>query len=138
MHSTSCIFCKIAAGEIPSEKIFENADLLAFLDIRPVTKGHALVVPKKHVANFVESDDETLTKSVVQVRKIADAILRATGAKGFNLHVNNGEVAGQIVPHLHFHIIPRYADDGLKHWPGRDIEPKTRKEIAEEIKKYLT
>jgi histidine triad (HIT) family protein len=137
MHSTSCLFCKIVAGEIPSDKIFEDADLMAFLDIRPVSKGHALVIPKRHMADFLEADDQTLARTVVQVRRIAAAILQATGAQGFNLHVNTGQVAGQVVPHLHFHIIPRYAGDGLKHWPGHELELKTRQEIAEAIKKYL-
>ena len=132
-----CIFCKISTGEIPSDKIYEDEQVFAFLDIRPVNKGHALVVPKKHAKDFLEVDAATLTETVTRVQKIAKAVMKATGAGGFNLHVNTGSAAGQVVFHLHFHIIPRFEGDGIKMWPYSEVAPKTRQEMASEIKKFI-
>jgi histidine triad (HIT) family protein len=132
-----CIFCKIVSGEIPSDNIYEDDQVVAFLDIRPVSRGHALVVPKKHSADLLEADDEVLAASMARVKKIARAITKAIGAAGFNLHVNTGSAAGQVVFHLHFHIIPRFEHDGIKMWPHLDVEPTTRAQMAEEIKKFI-
>ncbi|HYC79616.1 MAG TPA: HIT family protein [Candidatus Binatia bacterium] len=132
-----CIFCKIINKEIPADIIYEDENLLAFLDIRPVNKGHALLIPKKHAADMTSSDDETLSQLIVGVKKLAQAIMTATGAAGFNLGVNTGAASGQVVFHTHFHIIPRFANDGLKSWPHSDSEPKTRADVAAEIKKFL-
>lgn len=132
-----CLFCKIACGKIPSDKIYEDEEVFAFLDIRPVNKGHALIVPKKHSEDLLHTDDLVLSSMIVHVKKIAEAIVKATGAAGFNLGVNTGAAAGQAVFHVHFHIIPRFSNDGLKNWPHAESEPKTRNDIAEEIKKFL-
>lgn len=104
----SCIFCKIAAGEIPSFKVYEDDLVLAYLDINPFTKGHTLVIPKKHSANLLETDDETLAAVITRVKKIAAHLKAKLGADGFNILQNNGEAAGQTVHHLHFHIVPRF------------------------------
>lgn len=132
-----CIFCKIIAGEIPSSKIYEDNDVVAFLNIKPVTKGHALVIPKKHSADFLEVDDETLAKTITKVKKVALGILDATKAAGFNLNVNTKPAAGQEVFHLHFHIIPRYSKDELNSWQGQDALPNTNQELAEKIKSKI-
>ncbi len=132
-----CIFCKISNKEIPSSIIYEDNDVISFLNIKPVGKGHALVVPKKHSDDFISTDEDTLTKLTIATKKVGTAIMKATGAAGFNLGVNNGAAAGQEIFHLHFHIIPRYQGDGLKPWPHLETEPKTRDEMAEEIKKFL-
>lgn len=137
MTDKDCIFCKIVSGEISSDKIYEDEDVFAFVDIRPVSKGHTLVVPKNHFSDFLQTDDMDLQKLVVAAKKIAQAAVKVTGASGFNLHINTGSAAGQVVFHTHFHIIPRFKGDGFKLWPHSETEPKTRAEIAKEIKKFI-
>lgn len=105
-----CIFCKIINHEIPSSVVCEDDDVLAILDISQVTYGHTLVMPKRHFANILEADEETVLKCVSTARKLAGQIVRNTGASGVNILNNCGESAGQTVDHLHFHIIPRYDD----------------------------
>lgn len=134
---TDCIFCKIVAGVIPSDKIYEDEDVFAFMDIRPVARGHALVVPKKHSEDFLSTGDQVLEDMIPKVKKIAGAVMKAVNADGINVSTNHGAAAGQIIFHLHFHIIPRFNKDGLEPWPHQESEPKTRQEIAEIIKKNL-
>ncbi|MBI4779547.1 HIT family protein, partial [Candidatus Falkowbacteria bacterium] len=100
----SCIFCKIIAGEIPSYKVYEDDRILAILDINPVNPGHTLVVPKKHFVNIEEADEETLCQVIKTVKKVGFSLKNNLGAPGYNVQVNNDPVAGQAVPHLHFHI----------------------------------
>ncbi len=102
-----CVFCAIAAGEIPSFKVYEDDCVLAFLDINPFAEGHTLVVPKAHTANLVETPAEALREIIVRVRKIAAHIQATLPCDGFNILQNNGAAAGQTVGHLHFHIVPR-------------------------------
>ena len=115
-----CIFCKIIKGEIPSTKIYENEYVYAFLDIMPVNKGHTLVIPKKHSRNLLEDDVEDLKHCIEAAQKVATAVMRAVNADGFNLGVNTNSAAGQAVFHTHFHIIPRFEDDGLRAWPHKE------------------
>jgi histidine triad (HIT) family protein len=133
----NCLFCKIIKGEIPSAKVYENGKILAFLDINPVNPGHTLVIPKTHYANLVETPEDVLDEMIRAVKKIASAILQATGAEGFNLGVNNGKPAGQLILHTHFHIMPRRAGDGLKHWPGKPYREGEMAEVAEKIRGEL-
>lgn len=109
-----CIFCKIVGGEIPSHKIYEDDDVLAFLDINGKTTGHTLVIPKKHCVNILDADTENLSKVILAVKKVANHYVDDLKFTGFNLQVNNGQSAGQEVPHLHFHILPRGNDSLLK------------------------
>ncbi len=112
--------------------------MYAFLDIKPVNPGHTLVVPKKHSAGFHDADPEVLEELIVAMQKIARAVQSGLDATGFNLEQNEGSVAGQVVPHLHFHIIPRRADDGLKHWPGTPYASNEEAMVmAEKIKSAL-
>lgn len=104
-----CIFCKIINHEIPSAVVYEDQDVLAILDISQVTKGHTLVMPKKHVRNILEADDETAEACIRTAKMLAKRIVERTGAAGVNVLTNCGEAAGQTVEHLHFHIIPRYS-----------------------------
>ena len=106
-----CVFCEIIKGNIPSAKVYEDDKTLAILDISKTTKGHTLVLPKQHYANLLEIPAEELSELIVKVQKIAANNVEKLGAKGFNLLVNTGAVAGQSVPHLHFHIIPRYDEN---------------------------
>lgn len=108
-----CIFCSIAKGEIPSAKVYEDKDYLAFLDISQATTGHTLVIPKKHVANLAEADPETLSGLVLTVQKVEKQITSVLGIKDYNVLTNQGPLAGQSVNHLHFHILPRTEGDDL-------------------------
>lgn len=102
-----CIFCKIASGQIPVEKVYEDDSIFAFLDQRPKAPGHTLVIPKIHSDNLLETSDEILAYMMPKIKMIAQKVLDQNHATGFNLSVNNGASAGQEVMHLHFHIIPR-------------------------------
>jgi histidine triad (HIT) family protein len=114
----NCIFCKIIDGKIPSAKVYEDEKVLAFLDITPVNKGHTLVVPKNHSKNILEDDDKDIDSCMRIVKKIGKGVMKAMKAQGFNIGVNTERAAGQAVFHTHFHVIPRFEDDGLHHWPG--------------------
>ena len=130
-----CIFCKIIEGEIPADTVFENEQILAFLDINPVNLGHVLVIPKKHFNSLEETPDEIASKMMKVAKKIGAVLGDAIGADGFNLGLNNGKAAGQIVPHVHLHVMPRFSGDGLKLWPGKETTADERKETAEKIRK---
>ena len=108
-----CIFCAIAAGEIPSFKVYEDDLALAYLDINPFSKGHTLVIPKAHAAGLLDADDRMLSELVLRVKKVAAHIKEKLGCDGFNILQNNGEAAGQTVRHIHFHIVPRWNGDPL-------------------------
>lgn len=105
-----CIFCKIIAGDIPYSKVYEDEEVLAFLDISQVTPGHTLVVPKKHARNLLEMDETATAQLFARVSKVAKKVEAATQAKGMNIISNMEEVSGQTVFHTHVHIIPRYSD----------------------------
>ncbi|MBR4170453.1 MAG: HIT family protein [Kiritimatiellae bacterium] len=107
VHDSNCIFCKIIAGEIPSLKIYEDEDLMSFMDINPFSKGHVLVVPKYHAQTITDLPEEVLVKLAKGVQKIAGIVRQRLGCEGFNVLQNNGAAAGQTVPHVHVHIIPR-------------------------------
>lgn len=110
-----CIFCKIITGEIPSYKVYEDDQVVAFLDISQVTPGHTLVVPKQHFRNLLEMDADSTSQLFARVPDIARKVMKATGAKGMNILNNNEEIAGQTVFHTHVHLAPRYDEtDGLQ------------------------
>jgi len=112
---SDCLFCKIVSGEIPASKIYEDDDVLAFLDISQVTPGHALVIPKKHYPNYVTAPKATMHKVMDVVQRIAQADIAMLGAKGVNILTNVNKEAGQVVLHFHVHVIPRYiADEGFQ------------------------
>ncbi|OGF24653.1 HIT family hydrolase [Candidatus Falkowbacteria bacterium RIFCSPLOWO2_12_FULL_45_13] len=130
----SCIFCKIISGELPSYKVYEDEFTLAFLDINPVNPGHTLVVPKRHVTNIEAVDEETLCQVVKAVKKVGLSLKKNLGVAGYNLGVNNDPVAGQVVAHLHFHIIPRLAGDGFKLWPQKEYGDGEAEAVFAKIK----
>ncbi|MFC1497111.1 HIT family protein [Verrucomicrobiota bacterium] len=135
-----CIFCKISAGELPSAKVYEDEDTLAFMDIGPVVKGHTLVIPKKHYDPITGTPPETLQKLIMVVQKIAQAQYDGLGANGINVTQANGKVAGQVVPHIHFHVIPRFEKDGHKwNWTPREYNSQDEmKLMAKKIEDSLT
>ena len=109
----NCVFCAIAANEIPSFKVYEDEFVLAYLDINPFTKGHTLVIPKEHSCGILDASDETLATLVSHVKKVAGHLKNALPCDGFNILQNNGEAAGQTVMHIHFHIVPRYGKEEI-------------------------
>jgi len=106
-----CVFCAIAAGEIPSFKIYEDDLVLAYLDINPFSEGHTLVIPKAHTTGLLDTPSDTLREIIVRVKTVAERIKAELPCDGFNILQNNGPAAGQTVPHLHFHIVPRVGTD---------------------------
>lgn len=132
-----CIFCKILSGAIPSTRVYEDASFVAILDIHPVSKGHTLVMPKQHEENLLAASADTQTRLLSVVQKIAAAQMKALGATGFNVIVNNGRASGQLVDHLHVHVIPRFPDDGLMHWPGKEYGPGEQERVGDVLRAAL-
>jgi histidine triad (HIT) family protein len=132
-----CIFCKIAKGEIPSARIYENGRVLVFLDINPVSLGHALVIPKIHAADIFEMKEEDAKEIMAAAKKVADAAMKGLGAAGVNLLNANKKAASQEVFHFHMHVIPRYENDGVKMFPQVHYKENDLKGTAEKIKSAL-
>ena len=113
MKDSNCIFCKIAAGEIPSATLYEDADFRVIMDISPASKGHALILPKEHYANLYELPDELAAKVLVLAKNMITKLKDIVGCDGYNVLQNNGIAAGQTVFHFHMHLIPRYENDDV-------------------------
>ncbi len=128
-----CIFCKIIKGEIPSYKIYEDKKTLAFLDVNPVSRGHALVIPKKHARNLFDIPKEDLIAISATIKKTAQILKDNLGADGINVLQANEEVAGQSVFHIHFHIIPRYKNDKIHLFPQKRYLKNDFEKILNEI-----
>ena len=128
-----CIFCKIIKKEIPSAKVIDNGKIIAFLDIQPVNKGHVLVVPKEHFETMLDIPEAVLKDMILAAKRIARSMRKSIKADGFNIGMNNFTAAGQAVMHAHMHIIPRFDNDGLQHWPGKKYEEGEMDKIREAI-----
>ncbi len=115
-----CIFCKIAAGEVPCKKVYEDAHTLVFMDIAGDVDGHMLAIPKRHFMNILDCDEETLHGLMCTVKHVSEHLAAHCGYDGVNLLNASGESAGQSVPHFHVHIIPRKTGDGIDAWPVFD------------------
>lgn len=137
MRKENCIFCKIIAGEIPSNTIYEDEDFKVIMDIAPATKGHALILPKDHFDNIYDIDPEVLAKAVKVAQKVIKHATKVLGCEGYNLLQNNGEVAGQTVFHFHMHLIPRYENmdnDKLLKCEPQEVPGEEVKKIADAIR----
>lgn len=133
-----CIFCKIAAGQIPSATLWEDGDFRVILDLGPASRGHALILPKEHYADLCELDDATGAKVMPLARKIGTAMMKALGCAGFNVVQNNGEAAGQTVRHFHVHIIPRYeGGPRIVAWEPGELNDADKAQIVEAVKMKL-
>ena len=132
-----CIFCKIIEGELPSYKVYEDKRIIGILDINPINKGHVLVFPKEHKPNLTDLPKDLLKDMAVVMQNLAPSITEAVGATGYNIILNNGKVAGQLINHAHFHIIPRFEGDNLHHWPGKTFDDEEMKRISENIQKSI-
>ena len=140
MENKDCIFCKIAAGIIPSHKVYEDDDVLAFLDISQVTPGHTLVISKKHYANFLTAEKDVMHKVMDVAQRIGQAEMSILGAKGVNILTNVNKEAGQSVFHFHVHVIPRYiANEGfrIEMKENDKLSELSLPAIANEIKKAI-
>lgn len=134
----NCIFCKIAAGEIPSYTIYVDDDFKAFMDISPASKGHTILIPKEHADNLFELDETVASKLLPVAARIAKALKAELHCEGLNLLQNNGEIAGQTVFHFHMHIIPRYeVDKVVVKWVEDKYEGEPLDQLSEKIKKHL-
>ncbi|MDR1125830.1 MAG: HIT family protein [Deltaproteobacteria bacterium] len=131
-----CIFCKIAKGEIPSSKVYEDDFVLAFLDLNPASLGHALVIPKKHAATLLDLEPGSGEALLQAMRKIGKALRKVVKADGFNCLQNNFSAAGQEVMHLHWHVIPRHeGDQVIKTWaPGKYENMEQMAALAGQLK----
>ena len=132
-----CIFCKIIKGNLPALKVYQDNAVVAFLDIAPISPGHLLVVPRQHAADLLAIDDLALAYVMRVAKQLGRAMIKGLGADGFNVGINNGAVAGQVIEHFHCHVIPRFKNDGLKDWPAREYEPGQSEQLAAKLKAAL-
>jgi histidine triad (HIT) family protein len=135
-----CIFCKIVEGSVPSTKVYEDKNSLAFMDIMPATKGHTLVIPKQHYETFLDIPKGELVSLIRIVQNVTRAVVKAVNANGYKIEMFNGEASGQSVKHAHFHIVPRYENDGLecradKNWWAQKRGAYSNGEIEEYAEK---
>jgi histidine triad (HIT) family protein len=138
MSSEDCLFCKMVSGQIPVTKIYEDEDILCFMDIGPISEGHTLVITKQHVDKLHECPPEILSKVVSKLGRIAGAVAAAMNSDGYNILNNTGKVAGQHIQHLHFHIIPRKKGDGVfDRWPSFKYPEGKIDVIADKIRQKL-
>lgn len=136
-----CLFCKMARKQVPVTLAYEDDGVFAFLDINPIAKGHALVILKRHYETLLEVAQGDLKGLMEAIQKIAVAVVKVTGAEGFNIMQNNGEVAGQLIRHVHFHIIPRFKDDNIPvgniAMPRGKYEGRELQEMTERVKREI-
>lgn len=138
MSADDCLFCRMVAGRIPVTKVYEDEIVLSFLDNGPISDGHTLVIPKQHFEKLHECPAEVLGQVFSRIGRIAGAVAAAVNCDGYNLLCNNGREAGQLIEHLHFHIIPRNAGDRLFiRWPSYKYKDGRIEEIAGAIRKNL-
>ncbi len=130
----NCLFCKIIAGEIPAQKVYEDEKVVVILDIKPVNPGHVLVLPKEHFIDIFDTPPEVISEMIKAAKKVARALKTALGAEGLNLTFNTGPAAGQAIFHTHMHVMPRFSDDGYELWHGQDYAPGEMEKVAEKIR----
>ncbi|MBN1818680.1 MAG: HIT family protein [Sedimentisphaerales bacterium] len=138
MREKECIFCKIISGGISCHRVYEDDAVLAFLDIGPISIGHTLVVPKQHYEKLHNCPVEVFSAMSAATGKIAGVVAEAMQADGYNVLCNNGRSAGQLVDHVHFHVIPRKIDDGIfQRWPKFEYSSGQAEKIAARIREKL-
>lgn len=137
--SADCVFCRIVVGQIPCLKVFEDDTGLAFLDIGPLAEGHLLWIPREHYARLEDLPAEPAGRFLRVLPQLARALLTVTGADAYNLLANSGSAAGQVVMHVHFHLIPRRGGDGLGYrWAAGKYEEGRGEELARQLRLALS
>jgi histidine triad (HIT) family protein len=133
----SCVFCDVVAGDLAAEVVFEDESFLAFLDHRPVQKGHILMVPRQHLATLLDLPPDLHERFVANAQRLAAAVVDGLGAQGSFVAINN--VVSQSVPHLHLHVVPRTRGDGLKgfFWPRHKYKDGEQLEYADRLRAVL-
>ena len=131
------IFHKILEREVPASIVYEDNKCVAFLDISPINKGHTLVVPKNYSRNVRDVSEEDLFACIKVANRIGKSLMESLGADGYNIVTNVESAAGQAVFYTHFHVIPRFNNDGLKNWPSKEYEGGEMEEIKEKIRKFI-
>ena len=116
MPGNDCVFCRIIAGEIPCAKVYETDKALAYLDLNPMRPGHTLIVPKAHYQNILDIPAQAVPDIISVIQLIWPAVQKVTKSEGFNVLQNNFPAAGQTVFHVHWHLVPRHMDDGIRQW----------------------
>jgi len=135
---SDCIFCKIVAGEIPSARVYEDDTKIALMDIGPVQPGHTLLIPREHYERLTDLPDDLAADLARVLPRLANAVVKAAGADGFNIFQTNGACAGQVVPHVHIHIIPRHDNDGYSfHWKAGSYDEGEMDRWQQRIKEQL-
>ena len=134
---SACIFCEIAAGRAPAERLLETPRVVAFLDLAPVHYGHTLVIPRQHFENFFDLPDDLWLEMGQVSRKVALALRRQLYAQGINLGMNNYPAAGQVIFHAHLHVIPRYLDDGLYLFPQGSYQGRDMASVGRQLREAL-
>jgi len=138
MEEEKCIFCQIAAKKIPTNAVYEDDRVIAFLDIRPSNPGHSLVVPKKHYETLLDVPEEEAAHLMRVVKHVAEGIVSTMKAEGFNILQNNKEAGYQLIPHMHFHVVPRFANDGLQLGNIRQGSYKDEQEMQDVASRIRT
>lgn len=134
MKDENCIFCKLAAGQIPTKTLYENNDFRVILDLNPASKGHALIIPKEHFRNLYDLDEELAAKAMILAKRMVLKLTEILGCAGYNVVQNNEEAAGQTVFHFHMHLIPRYKGDGIGlGWKLGELSEKDVEEIINKM-----
>lgn len=137
-NQPDCVFCKIESVEIPASVVYEDDATLAFLDTGPLAEGHLLVIPRTHYARFIDMPSELCSKVVSVLPTLGRALIEVTGAEGYNVLLNDGSVAGQVVLHAHFHLIPRFKGDGLGYrWITKEYPEGRANEIAADYQQAI-
>ncbi len=133
-----CIFCKIIKGGIPGHKVYEDEKTFAFLDINPMNIGHTLVVPKNHMSKITLTEEEDLLALAKTLKKVIKGVEESLGVDNLNVFVNQGRDAGQLVPHLHYHVVPRHRGDGVEFdVPQRKLSEEEFEDLAEKIRNAI-
>lgn len=138
LTNPTCIFCRIIKGELPSYKLYEDPDCLIILDVNPITAGHSLIISKMHYQSLLDTSPDLIAKIMQTAHKVIPALLKTTNTEGFNLFQNNGRCAGQLIPHLHFHIIPRAGGDNVRfNWNTQPADKAGLEKLTTKITQYL-
>ncbi len=131
---SDCLFCKIVEKKIPAEIVYEDAKVIAFLDIKPVNPGHSLVIHRHHYENILDTPETDMQDLIVGAKKVATMLISAGLADGVNIGMNNKQAANQLILHAHLHVIPRKTGDGLKPWSHKESTPEGLKTVASQLR----